>query len=278
MQVDPELCSLQYTSVEKVARVAQRLGRGTLLAKLDVQAAYCLVPIHSNDRPLLGVKWGDACYFDRTVSLMLGTKEFHSSSRCIRVVSAAEWGDSHWPLPGWLHHNGCTRNKWVPAQPIKHSGQEWSLVSTNCTREAGWPIFMTDVFREWDRHWWGDDVPASREVGPNTICSWSQSQVCHRWQLESLIGLLQHACRVVWPGRSFLRRMISLLSHSYRPYYHICLWSSSGLSENEMIRLIMTGECWWFTWFSVVSNKHLQLLTMIFSWDYSPTWSLSGSA
>ena len=95
MQVDPELCSLQYTSVEKVARVAQRLGRGTLLAKLDVQAAYCLVPIHSNDRPLLGVKWGDACYFDRTVSLTLGTKEFHSSSRCIRVVSAAEWGDSH---------------------------------------------------------------------------------------------------------------------------------------------------------------------------------------
>ena len=28
--IDPEVCSLQYTSVEKVARVAQRLGKGTL--------------------------------------------------------------------------------------------------------------------------------------------------------------------------------------------------------------------------------------------------------
>ena len=53
--IDPELCSLQYTSVEKVARVTQRLGRGTLLARLDVQAAYCLVPIHPDDHPLLGV-------------------------------------------------------------------------------------------------------------------------------------------------------------------------------------------------------------------------------
>ena len=53
--IDPEVCSLQYTSVEKVARVAQKLGRGTLLAKLDVQAACRLVPVHPDDRPLLGV-------------------------------------------------------------------------------------------------------------------------------------------------------------------------------------------------------------------------------
>ena len=54
--IDPELCSLQYTSVEKVAMVAQSLGRGTLLAKLDVQAAYRLVPIFPDDCPLLRVK------------------------------------------------------------------------------------------------------------------------------------------------------------------------------------------------------------------------------
>ncbi len=31
-------------------------------------------------------------------------------------------------------------------------------------------------------------------------------------QLQSLIGLLNHACKVVRPGRSFLRRMIDLLT------------------------------------------------------------------
>ena len=55
------------------------------------------------------------------------------------------------------------------------------------------------------------------------IRDWSQRRVCRRRQLESLIGLLQHACQVVHPGRSFLRWMISLLSHSHRPYHHVHL-------------------------------------------------------
>lgn len=53
--IDPEMWSLQYTLVEKVARVAQRLGKDTLLAKVDIQAAYCLVPIHPDNCPLLRV-------------------------------------------------------------------------------------------------------------------------------------------------------------------------------------------------------------------------------
>ena len=36
---DPHLCSLSYTSVEAVAAAAQQLGRGALLAKLDIKLA-----------------------------------------------------------------------------------------------------------------------------------------------------------------------------------------------------------------------------------------------
>ena len=46
---------------------------------------------------------------------------------------------------------------------------------------------------------------------------------CTRLELESLIGLLQHACSVIRPGRSFLRRLIDLLRSPHRPYYHIRL-------------------------------------------------------
>ena len=41
---------------------------------------------------------------------------------------------------------------------------------------------------------------------------WSSRKWCTRVQLESLIGKLHHACLVVLPGRTFLRRMINLLS------------------------------------------------------------------
>ena len=47
--------------------------------------------------------------------------------------------------------------------------------------------------------------------------TWSSKQQCTRKELESLIGhLWQHACKVIPPGRSFLRQMIYLLSAFWR--------------------------------------------------------------
>ena len=46
------------------------------------------------------------------------------------------------------------------------------------------------------------------------VQQWEGRKACSRRELESLIGLLNHACKVVQPGRSFLRRMLDLLSGS----------------------------------------------------------------
>ena len=48
--IDPKLCSLSYISVDKVARAAMSLGKGALLAKVDIKSAYRLVPVHPEDR------------------------------------------------------------------------------------------------------------------------------------------------------------------------------------------------------------------------------------
>ena len=40
---------------------------------------------------------------------------------------------------------------------------------------------------------------------------WPQKRWCKRKEVESLIGYLQYACKVVPQGRSFLHRMIDLL-------------------------------------------------------------------
>lgn len=45
-------------------------------------------------------------------------------------------------------------------------------------------------------------------------------KACSRRNLESLIGLLNHACKVVRPSRSFLRRMLDLLMGSARTSRH----------------------------------------------------------
>ena len=44
------------------------------------------------------------------------------------------------------------------------------------------------------------------------LVSWSLKQHCTWKELESLLSYLQHACKVIPQGRTFLRRMINLLS------------------------------------------------------------------
>ena len=62
--IDPKLCSLKYTSVEDVAGIAAKLGQGALMAKVDIETAYRLVPVHPQDRPLLGMEWRGDVFVD----------------------------------------------------------------------------------------------------------------------------------------------------------------------------------------------------------------------
>ena len=55
-------------------------------------------------------------------------------------------------------------------------------------------------------------LPADKlQVLQALIRSWLPCKWCFRQELESLIGHLHHAAKIVWPGRTFLRRMIDLL-------------------------------------------------------------------
>ena len=55
------------------------------------------------------------------------------------------------------------------------------------------------------------------------ISSWLPRKSCNRRNLESLIGHLHHAAKVVWPGRTFLRRMIDLLCCFHKKDHPILL-------------------------------------------------------
>ena len=63
-EISAQWCSLFYTLVDKVATVALTLGKGLLLAKVDIKSAYCLIPIHPTDRPLLGIQWQGQIFVD----------------------------------------------------------------------------------------------------------------------------------------------------------------------------------------------------------------------
>ena len=50
--------------------VAQSV-RGTLLAKMDVESAYRIVPVHPQDRPLLAEQWAGQLFYDTRLPFRL---------------------------------------------------------------------------------------------------------------------------------------------------------------------------------------------------------------
>ena len=63
------------------------LGQGALLAKIDIKSVYWLVPVHPDDRDLLGFVWGGKYYVEamQPFSLLSVPKIF------IAVADTLEW-------------------------------------------------------------------------------------------------------------------------------------------------------------------------------------------
>ena len=66
------------------------------------------------------------------------------------------------------------------------------------------------------------------------IQRWSGRKTCSKRELLSLIGQLQHACCVVKPGRSFLRRMIELARITKELHHRV-----------RLNRGFRSDLCWW---------------------------------
>ena len=48
------------------------------------------------------------------------------------------------------------------------------------------------------------------------VAKWRQRKVCTKKELQSLSGHLSHACKVIRPGRHFLRGLFGLISQFRR--------------------------------------------------------------
>ena len=96
--IDPEWCSLSYTSVEQVATVAASYPLGALMAKIDVESAYRLVPVHPQDKLLrlqsLLAEWGDRKVCGRRRILDLDPKPRMQGGPIWVVLSQAHAGST----------------------------------------------------------------------------------------------------------------------------------------------------------------------------------------
>ena len=72
------LYSLEYTSIKQAAKLVKTAGRGVLIGKLDLQAAYMRVLVHALGYHMLGVEWQGVTYYDKTLPFYLHTAPSYS--------------------------------------------------------------------------------------------------------------------------------------------------------------------------------------------------------
>ena len=79
--------SLQYIRVDKIISMVGKYGRGVLMAKFDVEAAYRNIAVHPADRFLLSMKWHGQFFVDLTLPFGLRSTPYIFTS----VAAMVEW-------------------------------------------------------------------------------------------------------------------------------------------------------------------------------------------
>ena len=224
--IDRDLCSLTYTSVDRVAEVIATLPRGALLAKIDIESAYRLVPVHPLDRPLQAVEWGGALYVDPMLpfGLRSAPKIFNA------LADGLDWYLGHLGVRFAFHYLDDFLVVGPPASP--ECAQALAVLNGTCAglgipiaehKREGPTTCLTFLGIEVDTVSGQLRLPAAKlDRLKSLLQEWGDRKACQRRDLESLIGVLNHACKVVRCGRTFLRRMLDLLHgvpmHPLRPH------------------------------------------------------------
>ena len=200
--IEPELCNVQYTSVDEACKRVRTLGKDTVLSKFDVKGAFRMVPVHPDDRWLLGMKWNGETYVDKVLpfGLQSAPKIYNAVADALLWILTM-WDDvdgihylNNFLLYGEPRFSYCAEG--VPVAPGKTEGPITKLVFLGIQIDT---ISMTLCL-----------PPPKLERLCREIRRWETLRSCSKREFLSIIGQLQHACCVIKQGRSFLRHMIDL--------------------------------------------------------------------
>lgn len=223
--IPKDLCTVQYQSVETAIDIIRQLGRGALLAKTDLENAYKQIPIHPNDFELLGFMIDNMYYYDKTLPFGLS----YSCNLFEKFSSALQWIlETKFSVIHCVHILDDFLFLSEPHSPKCYSAL---LAFYQLAKDIGLPIksektvypTTTLIFLglELDTLNFEVQLPQDKLTQLKAeIKKFQARRSATLKELQSLIGMLNFACSVVPPGRTFLRRLIDLTIGLKKPYHH----------------------------------------------------------
>jgi len=202
-------------------------GQGALIAKLDIESVYRIVPVHPADRLLLGMSWKGQIYIDTVLLFGLRSAPLIFTA----VANALQWILETQGVKHVMHYLDDYLVLGPPDSPECQRSLERTL---DCCHRLGVPVarhktegpstqlvFLGIELNTRDGILRLPEAKLRRLQGE--IKNWTGKRSCTKRGLLSLIGQLQHACCVVQPGRTFLRRMIDLSTTAKKLHHNIRL-------------------------------------------------------
>jgi hypothetical protein len=236
--------SHELGSLDRATYFIKRIGKGCFLIKLDVKAAYKIIPVDPNDWPLLGFKWEGKWYYERVLPFglrsscrlweMYATALQHIFEKAVGIKCIVHYVDDFLFVVSTLEEGkrNLTRalmfaeRLGVPFAPDKQIGPVTKLTFLGIELDT---IQMTARL---------DDSRLERLR--LLFGEWKEKKQATIAELHSLEGVLQWCCKVVRPGRSFLSR--------------IRKWRQEQQTKGEGPH-VLTQQCladidWWRTFLS----------------------------
>ena len=225
--IDPNLCSLKYAGIDQAILFLRQLGQGTLLAKIDLQNAYRMVPVHPLDQHLTGIKWNNTTYRDTALSFGL-----RSAPKIFTAVAdALAWAMLTNGAANFLHY----LDDFLFMGPAGNSSTKCSLqIALETCEQVGFPVSNKQTVHPTHKlTFLGieiDTVAGTLALPPDKLLrlralllEWQDRRAAKKKDLLSLLGHLSHASTVVRPGRVFVRHLIDASTLATAPHHLVRL-------------------------------------------------------
>ena len=227
-----ECCSVSYENYDYLISLLTSVGQGCFIAKADIDLVFRIIPVHPDDYHLLGFRFGGQYYYDKCLPLgcSVSCKVFEQFSCALQWILQRVYHVrtmSH-ILDDYIFLLKSESVCQVYLQrflfvadlfPVKHSK---TVVSSTCAIVHG--IEVDTVLMQ-------ARLPQDKlEAAIDLVKSFSRRKKVTLRELQSCIGTLQFAAKVVVGGRPFLRRLIDLTKGVVKPHFHIRLGQEARLN------------------------------------------------
>jgi hypothetical protein len=238
--IEPTDAAVSYETLDTVIHFVQVNGKGALMAKVDIEEAFRIIPIHPNDRHLLGFMFQGNYYFDKCLPMGCRT-----SCRIFETFSTA----LQWVSKYKLHIKHITHilDDFILIGPPQssvtfHNLQSFLSFCQDCSIpiKKSKTVLPTTVIQahgiEVDSEAMQARLPQEKlDNARRMLTELAYKKKVTLKQLQSLLGTLNFACQVIRPGRPFLRRLIDLTKGVSRPFHHIRLDKAARADINAWL-------------------------------------------